>query len=457
MELKSLYDKKIEEVKEFRTYSKPQKKLLSDYQKICQILKFLDELKEEEFLNKLNKGEFKFQIGRVGYFTSKYFLKSRVVLNLIRLNNNQIDKKYIETQIALKLIANKLMKNKIVEKPKTRKSVIRNLIEFLRKNINESENFYLIRADFKSYTLNIRRNKVIEILRNKDVPDFIIKMIKEFINYPSIESKIFKNYPLAKFFNEIGYLSDYSLDGDYKCILGYEGILSGTPLSNVLGMLYLQDFDNFISEKIVSNGFYERYFDDLIIISSPNPKEIKKQINDYLSNLYQINKKDIARIFDIGENGNLGRVLEKGFEFLGYKFQKENNRIKISIRYKTLKKFAYKFIYEHRVIEGKYIECLVAKNYYLFSWLNSFIFINDHKLLEEIYKKIILPNIYSTLKNYLKFQRKDTSEDHLKGYFKEIKKFYKPASILRILRKGNKQKIIEKLKNLKVLIEEIIG
>jgi len=96
--------------------------------------------------------------------------------------------------------------------------------------------------------------------------------------------------------------------------------------------------------------------------------------------------------------------------------------------------------FEHKPRDkGKIYDYLVAKNYYLFSWLNSFKYINDHKLLEKIYLYIILPDIYLNLKKESKLEKK----------FHSIKKFYRPSAILRIVRKGNKEKIIEKLNYLK--------
>jgi hypothetical protein len=439
------YETKLKEVDKFRNYSKLQRKTLSEYEKISKILNFAkllirrkkltdrlldilngEELKERNVCNYYNQG-------KVMYLVNKYFLKARISLNYLKFKNKKIDPLCFLPIIIQKLIANKIIENKIVGSLPNRNKAIKGLIKFLKKNLRNLEKFQVIRADFKSYTLNIRRKRIFEILEGRNVPQNIISLIKGFVEDSTIESKIFKNFNIEKLFRKIGYMEDYEFDCDFKSVIGREGILTGTPLANILGQIYLEEFDKKMKELIENEGFYIRYFDDLIlIVSDEKARKVMNEISSYLSRFYKIRKNKIKEIFRIDLKQNLS---EAKFEFLGYKFEIKDKNLKISIRYKTIKKFVYKFIYEYKPKDKSY---LVAKNYYLFSWLGSFKHINDYKLLEKIYLNIILPDIYLNLKKF-----------KIEKEFHYIKKFYRPNAILRIVRKGDKEKIIEKLESLK--------
>ena len=455
-EIDKYYNKKKEEVEKFREYSKPQRKILSTYEKIKKIIESINLLKKKTYINKLidflngkekpdsfQKLKRNYFLGRILYSANKYFLKVRVSLNYLKFKNKKIDKLCFLPIIIQKLIANKIVENGIAEKP-NRNKAIEELIKFLRRELENLEEFQIIRADFRSYALNIRRKKIFEILKRRNIPENIINLIKKFIEDSTIEARIFKSYDFEKFFKKIEYKDDYEFDGDFKSIIGYEGILPGTPLANILGQLYLEEFDEEMKGLAGNKGFYIRYFDDLILII-PNEKlrEAKKKIFNYLSKFYEIEKEKINEIFKIDY---IKLKQNSSFEFLGYKFEVENKSLKISVRYKTIRKFIYKFIYEYRPNrKQELVNFLVAKNYYLFCWLYSFKYINDHELLEKIYLRIILPNIYLTLKKF-KIEEK----------FDNIKKFYRLKTILRIVRTMGKEKQYEKLEELKNKIGSVL-
>ena len=159
------YKKKLEEIEKFRIYSKPQTKSISDYEKIKEIIKLIKLLQRKNLISKLLDSLNSEELKEKSFFDiflidcNKYFLKARISINYIKFKKESIDNLCFLPIIVQKLIANKLLENRIIESIPNRSKAIKDLIRFLRENLNNLENFQIIRADFKSYTLNIKRKK----------------------------------------------------------------------------------------------------------------------------------------------------------------------------------------------------------------------------------------------------------------------------------------------------------
>ncbi len=98
--------------------------------------------------------------------------------------------------------------------------------------------------------------------------------------------------------------------GEFKDI--GEGISRGSPLSPMLGALYLTSLDNHFAGKDV---YYIRYMDDILILSKTRwqNRKVVRQLNQRLNELNVEKHADKTFIGKIG----------KGFDFLGYHFSRE--------------------------------------------------------------------------------------------------------------------------------------
>ena len=121
------------------------------------------------------------------------------------------------------------------------------------------------------------------------------------------------------------------------------GFAIGNPVSQAIAIILLSYLDHYIKEKL-NIPFYCRYCDDGILISDDKEylkyclKEIKRIINDYK---LELNVKK-TRIYSINE----------GFEFIGFRFIKKNNKLLIKVKNQTKRKFKRKL----KVLNKLYIE-----------------------------------------------------------------------------------------------------
>ena len=119
---------------------------------------------------------------------------------------------------------------------------------------------------------------------------------------------------------------------DIKKLPIYKGVPIGNMSSQFIAILYLNELDHFIKEKLKAK-YYIRYMDDGIILHKDKEylkyclKEIKKIINKYKLNL---NSK--TQIININQ----------GFEFLGFKYYVKNNKIIMKVKNQTKKRFKRK-------------------------------------------------------------------------------------------------------------------
>jgi len=375
----------------------------------------------EEFFFQLNNGNYHFSPFEVVYFLDKYYIKSRIAFQINKNNPSRFQKKFLDLLVC-KLVANKLKILLHEDSKKQRNQAVLEFIKKLRQVIKYNSRIAFLKGDFRSYTQNIPRDSLISHLKAKEVPPHIIKLIKSYLDAGTYVSKNINNNLLNIFFKELGFGKFYEEDTDFRVILNKSGIMAGIPISNVLGNIFLLDFDKQIKEYLNGEGFYTRYFDDFIIAAEENKiKEIKKNIPKILFFYYPFNYKTIEDKIIRLETTTIS-------DFLGYliKIDSKNRDIFVTVRYKTLKKFIYKYLYEYN-ISKKYkkniSKFLIGKCVYLTTWIYSFLCINDTNLLDLLYTKIILPDLYRIL------QYNSTE-------VKKLKQYYKPVIIYRQLLKN---------------------
>jgi len=430
--------KRIEYLREF-ALTKKEKSLLEILKKRIEFLKNFLKLEDQakEFLENLNAGSYRFYPGQVLYYVDPYYGKLRITLKIPDGKG-----KYYKDLLALYLIADKLLNfyqnNKNFQLP-IRDSIIGELVKFLEKSKkNFNENFIIIRGDFKSYTLNIPRQKLLQTLKSDGVGQNILSLVDNFLKSGNNISSSLKPYPINEFFaSQRG--DEFKKDGDFKSVANIDGILPGTYLGTVLGHIFLLPFDNFMKNLATNKGFYSRFFDDFLLIVPKTDgrtiKYIKEQIKEFLSSYYGVKKEflvpNIVKFEDITYAGNTLK-----FEFLGYLFLVNSDFVIRSVRYKTLKKFIFKYIHEYKLERNQNqkerIRYLISKSVYIHNWIFSFRFINDKKILDQLYINFILPTLYKELKALLNVKDKNT----LKRIVSRVKVFYKPTVIHRRIING---------------------
>jgi hypothetical protein len=313
-------------------------------------------------------------------------------------------------EVALSLIAQKIGASLTPsERGISRDRAVGELIRFLENRGGGRR--VVIRGDFKSYTLNIPRPILLKVLEERGIP---AGAVFKFIKRKGREIAPFAKVDIPLFFEEVGYGDRFKADPEFKAILNKDGLPPGTPLTNLLGQIFLLEFDKKLKELAGPNGFAVRYFDDFILIrplgegeeEETVKEELRREIEGWIVRHYQIAPNRVGTVVEFEEG-------KEGIEFLGYLIRVEGGRVKSRIRYKTLRKFLYKYLYDYsfsnyrkrkKLSHLTYSEAahyLISKLFYLYQWMDSFIYLNDPKLLDKIYTRVVLPDLYTFLKKGL--------------------------------------------------------
>ena len=437
--LKQKLEKRLEEVQYFGEFSL---KLRSSgtARKLREKIAVIEELLEDKnrlkvVLARLERGVPLELVYRVDNYSGK-----------LRLVGKLRGAQRIEKEVILSLIASKIADYlKKEEKRPAREKAVGKLLKFLDQNKGKS--LIVVKGDFKSYTLNIPISQLEGVLEKRGIPaEAVLPFLKRRDNFSTSMSKL--NLPL--FFKKVGYGSSFETDPEFKVISGIDGLPPGIPLSNVLGQIFLLDFDRKLEELAGDAGLSIRYFDDFILIRPlregedrrEEEKKIKRELKEWLVSHYGITCDKINKIVEFDN-------VEEEIDFLGYIIKFTGKKVKSFIRYKTLKKFIYKYTHEYtfsnycrrRKIsvffdEREAAHYLISKIFYLYQWLNTFIYVNEPKLLDEIFTKIVLPDLHLFFKTYFDFSSTMASEvrSNFHPYFRlttihrRLKKFKKAAS-----------------------------
>ena len=271
------------------------------------------------------------------------------------------------------------------------------LVKYLNKNIRKK--LYILKFDISKYFFNINHDIVKKIIRTKIKDKNALNILDSIIdstdtNYINEEINKLKKKEINRINNSNSGDKD-KLIKDIMDIPLYKkgtGFAIGNPVSQAIAIIFLSYLDHYIKEKL-NIPFYCRYCDDGILISDNKEylkyclKEIKRIINDYK---LELNMKK-TRIYSI----------DNGFEFIGFRFIRKNNKLLIKVKNQTKRKFKRKL----KVLNKLYINGNI--NYDTFnqvkvSYLGHLKYGNCNKLIRNSLNK--LDSKYSDLGRYVRIE-----------------------------------------------------
>ena len=271
------------------------------------------------------------------------------------------------------------------------------LVNYLNKNI--SNKLYILKFDISKYFFNINHDIVKKIIRTKIKDKDALNILDNIIdstdsNYINEEIIKLKNNEINRIKNSNNSNKD-KLIKDIMDIPLYKkgtGFAIGNPVSQAIAIIFLSYLDHYIKEKL-NIPFYCRYCDDGILISDNKEylkyclKEIKRIINDYK---LELNMKK-TRIYSI----------DNGFEFIGFRFIRKNNKLLIKVKNQTKRKFKRKL----KVLNKLYINGIInydTLNQVKVSYLGHLKYGNCNKLIRNSLNK--LDSKYSDLGRYVRIE-----------------------------------------------------
>lgn len=295
--------------------------------------------------------------------------KYRIIMsqNIIDKLINHIVSKYFLVDIFEKSLINENVATRI---NKGTKEGIRLVKKYLN-NIKGKE-FYILKFDIEKYFYNIDHDILKEILidkiKDKDVINILFNIIDstdlEYVNkkIDSIKEKEKNKTSDINIINEINKIPYYNIG---------KGLPIGNMSSQFLAILYLNELDHFIKEKL-NIKYYVRYMDDGLLIHESKEylkyclNEIEKIMSKYK---LKLNKK--TKIYKYNE----------GFEFLGFRYIIKNNKVIIKVKNQTKRKFKRKI----KVLNNLLNKGIIKKEYYnsvLASYEGHFNYGNCNKLFK---------------------------------------------------------------------------
>ena len=271
------------------------------------------------------------------------------------------------------------------------------LVNYLNKNI--SKKLYILKFDISKYFFNINHDIVKKIIRTKIKDKNALNILDNIIdstdsNYINEEIIKLKNIEINRINNSNNSNKD-KLIKDIMDIPLYKkgtGFAIGNPVSQAIAIIFLSYLDHYIKENL-NIPFYCRYCDDGVLISDDKEylkyclKEITRIINKYK---LELNMKK-TRIYSI----------DNGFEFIGFRFIRKNNKLLIKVKNQTKRKFKRKL----KVLNKLYINGII--NYDTFnqvkvSYLGHLKYGNCNKLIRNSLNKS--DSKYSDLGRYVRIE-----------------------------------------------------
>lgn len=265
----------------------------------------------------------------------------------------------------------------------------------------EKKEIYYLKCDIRKYFYNINHEVLKKILRtkikDKDALELLDKIIESAQN-PKITEDIEK--VCQKEIERVQKLNISEKEKRQKIeninhiprlnIKG-RGIPIGNMTSQAFAIIYLNELDHYIKEKLHIK-YYLRYMDDFVLLSTDKKRlqECKKIISKKLETEYQL---------ELNPKTQIG-LLKNGLDFLGFRFILQNNKLYLKLRTQVKKRFKrrMKYLY-HKCLKGEiskekfqnvkgsyYGHLLPGNTHYL--WKNITDKYNMEELPNDIGKKV---------------------------------------------------------------------
>ncbi|MBQ8235018.1 MAG: hypothetical protein IJZ36_05505 [Bacilli bacterium] len=240
-------------------------------------------------------------------------------------------------------------------------------INLLKKYLNEvkKDEFYILKFDISKYFYNLDHDILKNLVRRKIKDKDVLKIIDDIID--STDSEYVNKEINRVKQKEINKVLNSNVDNKNKILNNInkipvykkgKGLPIGNMSSQILAVLYLNELDHFIKEKL-NIKYYIRYMDDGVIIHKDKKYleyclvEIEKIIDKYK---LELNNK--TRIYKCNE----------GFDFLGFKFILKNNKVIMKVKNDTKKRFKRKMKNLYTLLNNNkicYRDLMQVKNSYL--------------------------------------------------------------------------------------------
>lgn len=214
-------------------------------------------------------------------------------------------------------------------------------IFLLKKYLNEvkDKNFYVLKFDISKYFFNLDHDIIKELLEHKIKDKDVLKILYDIVDstdscYVNERINLLKEKEIQRI-NNSNSKDKERLIKEIKELPNYEvgkGLPIGNMSSQFLAILYLNELDHFIKNKLKIK-YYIRYMDDGVIIHQNKEylqyclEEINKILERYK---LKLNKK--TKIYSCKE----------GFEFLGFRYIIKNNKVIMKVKNSTKKRFKRK-------------------------------------------------------------------------------------------------------------------
>jgi len=300
--------------------------------------------------NRLDNKNFKFSKYSIFMITDPKYriimdinLENKIINHLVSeyILKNTFEKKYIDSMIATRI-------------GKGTSYGIRLLKKYLNKLKNDK--FYILKLDIKKYFYSMDHDVLRKILndniKDKDALN-ILDSIINLTNYEYINNQIIQ---LKE--NKISNLKDIKVIKKIKEIPLYKynkGCSIGNQTSQNFGLIYLNDFNHFLKEKLHLK-YVINYMDDFIILHRDK---------NYLKYCFDMVEEELKK-YKLELNKRKSKVfsISEGIDFLGYIFYIKNNKILIKLRNRSKYNFKVKIknlkiLREQSIINNKeYINLL---------------------------------------------------------------------------------------------------
>lgn len=274
-------------------------------------------------------------------------------------------------------------------------------IKLIKKYINElkkeNKDIYYLKCDISKYFYNVDHNVLKNILRKKIKDKKALKLIDDIIdstNYSYISKRIeelcqkeidkinklqIPQKEKNKKIEEINKIPRFDKKG--------KGIPIGNMTSQAFAIIYLNELDHYIKEKL-NIKYYARYMDDFICldIDKEKLKKVQTIINKKLENDFKLR---------LNPKTHIGK-LKDGLDFLGFRFILQNNKLYLKIRTMIKKRFKKKVKKLTKLSKNnhKYSKVLESVHASYYGHLKEG---NTYYLYKKIVKKYHLKNYMSNI------------------------------------------------------------